>query len=297
MVLSKYHWNITGHERILSQLENDIETNNVSHAYLFYGPEHVGKTTVAKKFAQILQCKNDMCGKCRDCQLIACGNHPDTLVSEGSESLSIETVRNLQDVFNKKTQSKYRILIISEMQRMSLPAQNACLKFLEEPPESTVLILTSSNYSSILETIMSRLRCLYFSVPQLAEEDSKLMILSQGRIGRMNQLQMDEDYKAICMEQLETIQQMLSTKDIAQRFALAEKLHEQSDLIAGFLDILEFYMRSYVKNIAEYEGIMGNIYLSEKECLSLLLQIDEVRKVLDKNVNKRLLLENLLLSF
>ena len=77
----RYSWKIIGHDRQRQILENDLKSGNISHAYLLSGPAQIGKATVAKRMAKILQCAYDLCNKCTSCRLIEQGNHLDTLFS------------------------------------------------------------------------------------------------------------------------------------------------------------------------------------------------------------------------
>ena len=91
-----YKWDIVGHQSQISQLEKEIQDDNLSHAYLFSGPKQGGKFSIAKIFAMILQCPNDFCRICSDCQAIQAGRHPDTIIMEDNgESIKIDEVREL----------------------------------------------------------------------------------------------------------------------------------------------------------------------------------------------------------
>ena len=134
----KYNWSIIGHEKQLSQLENDISSGSLSHAYLLAGPNSVGKHTVAKKMAGILQCENDFCHKCNTCIQVEHGSHVDTLVfKDDKNSLKILEVRGLLEKAMMTAQARYKIFIIQSIERMTTEAANSFLKVLEEPPPRT----------------------------------------------------------------------------------------------------------------------------------------------------------------
>lgn len=291
------HWNIIGHEKQIAQLQHDKLSGNVAQAYLFCGPAHIGKFLVAKRFAQFLICQQDACGECHDCRLMESAHHPDVWVENDSMVITIEKLRSLQSMFQTTSASSYRILLISEMQRMSLTAQHACLKFLEEPPPKTVIIFTSSNYQSILDTILSRVRSFFFAPPVWTEKDAIIRLLSQERIGRAMSLKDNQDVYQSELSKLQNIQSILKTRDIAGRFSLVESLQDSLDEIRSFLDIFEAYLRAGYRKKPDAAAVIVEDYLNPRQRLALLQAIDQVRILLAKNVNKRLLLENLLLSF
>jgi DNA polymerase-3 subunit delta' len=160
----KYNWSIIGHEKQLLQIEKDLESGNLAHAYLLSGPNSVGKNTVAKKMAGILQCENDFCHNCNACTQIEKGCHVDTVVFEDDgESIKIETVRKILERLSMTRQAPYKILLVQSLERMGVEAANSFLKMLEEPPERTVFIMTTDNVRLILPTILSRVRVVQFN--------------------------------------------------------------------------------------------------------------------------------------
>lgn len=275
-------WDIVGHETQLKKLEHDIVSDNVAHAYLFRGPRHIGKSTVAKQFASLLQ-----------------GGEAklDTFFyDEEKTSISIADIRIFQEVLSRKTTSQYRILVLPDIERLSHAAQNAFLKFLEEPPARTIFILTTSNSHLILSTILSRVRTITFQPPPV-EEGAELAFLSQQRVGLAKQLAADPELLAQYQELLQAVKKCLSEKNTVHRFALVESFHEKPEGIEPFLNILRFYLRAHLRLLPDFTSFVEPLYISQDQSISLLEKIDEVAELLGKNVNKRLLLENFLLSF
>lgn len=157
-------WPVVGHEWALDLLARSIRNGRPSHAYLFTGPAQVGKTTVAQAVAQALVCENRAqgdgapCGVCRTCQRIVENRYPDVqFVSAAKNVIQIDQVRNLQtDAAISPLEGQYKVFIISEIERATLPAANALLKTLEEPASHVVLLLTSNRRDQVLPTILSR---------------------------------------------------------------------------------------------------------------------------------------------
>lgn len=153
---------IIGHESIMEHLQNAIQAKKISHAYLFQGEEGMGKKLIASVFAKTLQCEEggiEPCNHCISCMQMDSGNHPDIIwVTHEKASIGVDDIR-LQvngDIMVKPYNSRYKIYIIDEAEKLTEQAQNALLKTIEEPPEYAVIILLANNINSILSTILSR---------------------------------------------------------------------------------------------------------------------------------------------
>lgn len=174
-------WDVVGNQSTLETLRKAVASGQPSHAYLFTGPEHVGKTTTARRFSAALLCskENAPCppagasaqagGTCANCALWESGNHPDYLEvgsDEEAKTIPIDEVRELtRQLSLKPHSSRFRVAVIPDAERLGLPAQNALLKVLEEPPEYAVLILTATTPSRLLPTTVSRCQQVRFSLP------------------------------------------------------------------------------------------------------------------------------------
>lgn len=158
--------NFIGNARMVGWLRRAVAAEQASHAYLITGPEQIGKRTLALAFAQVIQCDNRppggdaACGECVACRKIAHSNHPDVQVlalPKDKQHYSIEQVRGLiETVALKPTEGRKRIFILPNADRLTLPALQASLKVLEEPPSSVLIILTCANADLLLPTIISR---------------------------------------------------------------------------------------------------------------------------------------------
>jgi DNA polymerase-3 subunit delta' len=174
-------WPILGQDRAVALLQGAIARGTVGHAYLFVGPDHSGRSTLARLFAQTLNCETPQadggppiapCGLCRACRKIARATHPDvrtaSLATQALEStagkreskntsLSIETVRTLaSDLSLRPLEGRWRVAIVEDAATMQEPAANAFLKTLEEPPSFAVIILIVPEIGAVLPTIRSR---------------------------------------------------------------------------------------------------------------------------------------------
>jgi DNA polymerase-3 subunit delta' len=154
---------LIGQENVKNLLIESIQTGRVGHAYMFCGPEGIGRKTMAKCFAEVLTCNKDgteICGLCEACVLNKSDTNPDIINirrQEGKATIGVEDVRLVQDEISTAPQfGKYKVIIFENAEKMTVQAQNALLKTLEEPPQYIVLILISSNNSQILDTVKSR---------------------------------------------------------------------------------------------------------------------------------------------
>ena len=154
---------VVGHQEIITHLQNAISMNKVSHAYLFGGESGSGKKMMASLFAMTLQCEKhgvEPCMECPSCKKAQSQNHPDIIYvkHEKPNTISIDEIREqlINDVMIKPYSSPYKIYIIDEAQKLTLQAQNALLKTIEEPPAYAVVMLLADNPDALLPTISSR---------------------------------------------------------------------------------------------------------------------------------------------
>jgi DNA polymerase-3 subunit delta' len=216
-------------------LENAIRRERIAHAYLFRGPESVGKATLAGLFARSLDCRQsagpgEACGRCHSCQLAAAGNHPDLRlitfeVNPKSRLLNTEIVMAqiredaaeryrmpplLEDAYLRPVYGPWKVYLIDPADRLNSHAADALLKVLEEPPPQVVLVLMTARPAALHPTVVSRCQQVAFRpVSSLeiaallgrlgvgAEEASWLAAVSAGRPGWAVRLARDEEGQAV----------------------------------------------------------------------------------------------------
>lgn len=207
------NWNLIGHEWAVNYLRQSLQRGRSAHAYLFAGPQQIGKALLAQRLAQALVCETggpDPCLQCRACKRAAKDNHPDvrsiSLETQAandkaetkSRELKIGTVREWQrDIDLRPFEAQRRVFILDDAQALNESAANAMLKTLEEPPPYAALILIAHGAGDLLPTIVSRCRILRLRPLQrdvvaralqeryqIAPEDAALVAAwSGGRIG------------------------------------------------------------------------------------------------------------------
>lgn len=158
---------VIGQDVVIKILKNSIKNNMVGHAYMLSGPRGIGKTSIAKLLAKIVNCNDsqygDACGKCENCQLINSGFSPDIIEIDAASNNGVDEIREIKNKINLvPNQLKYKVYIIDEVHMLSIGAFNALLKTLEEPPEHIIFILATTDLHKVPTTIISRCQCFEF---------------------------------------------------------------------------------------------------------------------------------------
>ena len=161
-------------EHIVKVLKNQIESGRVGHAYLFCGPRGTGKTSVAKIFAQAINCEHPVggspCGKCAVCQALSRPENLDINEIDAASNNGVDEMRDLREkVQYPPVAGKYKVYIVDEVHMLSMQAFNALLKTLEEPPHHAVFILATTEAHKIPPTILSR--CMRFDFKLIPQAD------------------------------------------------------------------------------------------------------------------------------
>ena len=162
---------ILGQQHIVKILKHQIETDTVSHAYLFCGTRGTGKTTTARILAKAVNCLSDgerPCGHCANCMAIKDGTFMDVIEIDAASNNGVENIRELREsVKYPPAIGRKKVYIIDEVHMLSTGAFNALLKTLEEPPENVMFILATTEPQKLPATILSRCMRLDFKrVPQ-----------------------------------------------------------------------------------------------------------------------------------
>lgn len=165
---------VVGQEHIIRTLKNQVENNNIGHAYLFTGTRGTGKTSTAKIFARAVNCINGInqepCNECDVCRDILNDNIMDVIEIDAASNNSVDDIRELREsVKYSPAKSKYKVYIIDEVHMLSQGAFNALLKTLEEPPSYIIFILATTEPHKIPATILSR--CQRFDFKRVTVKD------------------------------------------------------------------------------------------------------------------------------
>jgi DNA polymerase-3 subunit delta' len=314
---------ILGHVRQKEILDRSLASGRLAHAYLFSGPDGVGKRLMALALARAIVCHEQRgCGDCQACRKIDHRNHPDLHVLEpDGNSIKIEQVRRLQKDLNlKPLEAPRKICLIEAADSMTLGAANALLKTLEEPRGDTLLILLSAHPNRLLETIRSRCQALPFTrhpnsriQAQLEKQldidptaSHVLAALSEGSFkkafGKDRELYLEERRKL-----LKTLTG-LSPGSILPILDFAEQIAADKTVLPDILEIFQAFYRD-VMMMLQGRGDDDLVNLDLKDTIervsgreniaSVLAKLEAlfaVRHQLDRNVNRQLAMEVLLLK-
>lgn len=198
-------YDIVGQPVVVSCLKNAVDSGKVSHAYLFWGDDGLGKETTAKQFAAHLLCDTKTaCGTCDSCRLIAEDQHLSLHVVEPESSIKIDQIREIKNRCALAQEGPV-VWIVKQSEKLTHQAANSFLKLLEEPLGNTVFILLTQNVNSLLPTIVSRCQVLAFRplaedilieqlvarVPRCAEDKTLAALVARmgrGSLGRALEL-------------------------------------------------------------------------------------------------------------
>ncbi len=313
---------ILGHDRQKDILRRALGSGRLAHAYLFSGPDGVGKRLMALALVRGVFCQEGAgCGDCLACRKVDHGNHPDLhlLEAEGA-SIKIDQVRDLQrQMALRPLEAPRKVALVDGADRLSPSAANALLKTLEEPTGEALFILLTSRPEGVLPTIRSRCQRLPFGrlAPKLLRktlierlgldevQGHLLAALSEGSFRKA----LGKDRELYLEKRRELLKAVtaLSPGSILPLFTLAGELAEDKERLPDILEILQAFYRDLilVRHGRPREELV-NIDLMEKiereasreSVTSLLRKLDALgacRRQLDRNVNRQLALEVLLL--
>lgn len=161
---------LLGQDKVKSRLSEELRSG-IGHAYLFTGPEGIGKHSFGREFAKAMLCFNPTedggCGKCNSCTYFDAGTHPDFIsleAAKGKRNIKIDDLReNCLSSINIGSQISHRKVYLINADKLENVAQNALLKSIEEPPEDISFVFTCSDDSKILPTVLSRVETLKFT--------------------------------------------------------------------------------------------------------------------------------------
>ncbi|MFH1462130.1 MAG: DNA polymerase III subunit gamma/tau [bacterium] len=177
---------ITGQEHVVQTLTNALDSNMISHAYLFCGPRGSGKTSIARIFAKAVNCEQrkdkeaEPCNKCSSCLEINEGKAIDLIEIDAASHTGVEDIRDLiEGIRFTPTRSKYKVFIVDESHQLSKSAANALLKTLEEPPSHAIFILATTEIHKMIPTIISRCQRFDFRKLTLLEIVSRLEYIAK----------------------------------------------------------------------------------------------------------------------
>lgn len=279
-----YFEKIRGQRFAKKYLSNSIKSNMISHAYMFEGPSGVGKNTMARELAAtLLEMENLF-------------NSPDYIeITPDGNSIKIAQIRKLQSDILVKPYKSYKIYVIDEAQKMTVEAQNALLKTLEEPPKYAIIILITNNKESLLDTIKSRCEIIKFTPIPLVEvadyltqtgvdknRASLLANFSRGSMQKAIELSESEDFH-IMREEVQKYVETFLTGSMLDIMDIQSSIEKYKDNITNVLDLLVNYFRDImmVKENVDSSMIINLDRLVFIKNMSTKITYSQLSKIID----------------
>lgn len=314
---------ILGHQQQIEILQRALKGRRLAHAYLFEGPEGVGKQLVALALVRAIFCSEGTgCGSCVACRKVDHHNHPDLhLLEPDGATIKIEQIRALQkELSYRPLEGSKKICIIDSADKMNPAAGNALLKTLEEPSGEALIILLSSHPEKLLSTIRSRSQRLTFH--RLSQELIKSVLLQQPdmdatsahilsaladgsfkkTLGKDHELYLD-----FRIDLLKGISKLAADR-VTPLFGFAQELSNRKEQLQEILEIIQLFYRDLLlyRNQARTDQLV-NVDLIENirqaadsmttaQLLKKLEALANTRYLLERNINRQLAIENLLLE-
>lgn len=319
---------VIGHEEVIGHLQNAIRLNKISHAYIFGGEQGSGKKMLANLFAMTLQCAEhgiEPCLSCPSCKKAQSRNHPDIIriTHEKPDSIGVDDVRTqlVNDVDIKPYESRFKIYIIEDAEKLTPQAQNAILKTIEEPPAYAVIMLLADNPEKLLPTITSRAMTLNlkpvgnqlvkeYLVDQLHVPEEQAEIdasFARGNIGRARKAAESEDFQEMTMNALRLLRRS-RTMELFEIVDAIKSMTAMKNNIYDYLDLFRMWFRDVLlfKATKDVDGLIFREELNAIRERAARSSYEGIERILDSiqtaelrlraNVNFELVMELLFLT-
>jgi len=299
-------------ERVIGQakakriLSRALSKGCLSHAYLFQGPTGVGKTTMAQELAMVLNCQfKTGCGECNNCYRIKQGLFPDVhLLTPEGPSIKIDEIRALTNFIAMSSyEGRVKVGIVCRAEKMRDEAANCLLKTLEEPPENSLLILTTENQYAVLPTIRSRTQKVDFQRLSTEEitgflrnkgvdplEAVKLAEYSGGSLGKALSLQESSKMQELFQKASQVLEGLTGLKPY-EMIALSSAIGKDRMQTLSFLDLLGDALKARGMK-QDFSMVFGKQY-SITQIAAILKSLEEFKLYIEGYGNAQLALEGL----
>ena len=319
--------NIIGNDMVKKHLISAVEYNKVSHSYIIDGEDGMGKMQMAHAFSRLLLCEGTrkLDCDCRSCKQIISGNHPDIIYvsHEKPNTIGVDDVREqlIEDIQIKPYRSNHKIYILDEAEKLTVQAQNALLKTIEEPPGYGVIFLLTTNSAGFLQTILSR--CVLLTMKPLSDEQivealkertelpaeriETIAKFARGNLGKALKFAASEDFNRT-VEQILNLMKYVRTMGLDEMLSAIRELKEEEFEVEECLDFIQMWYRDVLLFKAtndvnllifpnEFRTISEQASRSDFNGIETIIQaIDTARRRLNANVNYELAMELLLLT-
>ena len=308
--------NFIGNDKVKEQLSYLIEAKRLPHAIIIEGETGLGKRTLARDIALNLFCRGEdkPCMSCAQCSKLSKGYHPDLFeytAPDKPAAFHVKRVREIrEDTFVKPNEADYKIYILGNAQSMNASSQNALLKILEEPPAYAIFILTVTNKSAMLPTVLSRSMVISLSGVESAqgaeyissrEEDISYdeafnaLEIWNGNIGKALENLNDGKLAQINENAEKIAKNIIAENEYELLKVFSEFVRKNADLSAA-LSVLKTILRdamlpqektlSSQKETAE----LLSSRLSREKLFKMISVCDELKLMADRNANNSILI-------
>lgn len=319
---------VVGHKNIIDYIRTAVQEDKVSHAYILNGEKGAGKKMLANLFATTLLCEKagpDPCNECHSCRQAESGNHPDIIkvTHEKPNTISVDDIREQVNntILIKPYQGPYKIYIIPQADMMSVQAQNALLKTIEEPPEYAVIMLLTENADTLLPTIASR--CVMLKLRNIKDTLIKKYLMetmevpdykadmctafAQGNMGRAILLANSEYFNEVREEAVQLLK-YIQEMELSEIVEAVKRITSYKLEINDYLDIIMVWYRDVLLYKAtkdmdkvvfkdQIKYIKEQARKSSYEGVELILNsLEKAKTRLKANVNFELAMELLFLT-
>lgn len=319
---------VVGHKNIIDYIRSAVQEDKVSHAYILNGEKGAGKKMLANLFATTLLCEKagpDPCNECHSCRQAESGNHPDIIkvTHEKPNTISVDDIREQVNntILIKPYQGPYKIYIIPQADMMSVQAQNALLKTIEEPPEYAVIMLLTENADTLLPTIASR--CVMLKLRNIKDTLIKKYLMetmevpdykadmctafAQGNMGRAILLANSEYFNEVREEAVQLLK-YIQEMELSEIVEAVKRITSYKLEINDYLDIIMVWYRDVLLYKAtkdmdkvvfkdQIKYIKEQARKSSYEGVELILNsLEKAKTRLKANVNFELAMELLFLT-
>ena len=304
--------------RAYNLIKHDIDTGNLSHAYMVISPDTLALNNLFEIVACAVYCKDDACLACTTCHRILHGNHADVkFINSDNKNLKVEDVESLiDDTGTRPFESDHKLYFVFSADKMNAAAQNKLLKTLEEPQKTVTIFLGVSRESAMLDTVKSRTKKITldrFSQEEISSASKEegfpsdsaetAAACADGMLGRAKEIAEDKSFAENYAQTVNVFKNLKKSGDVAS--FLNEKVLDKERLPV-FLDIASLIVRDMMaaktderlitnKRTAEEVKEMSREY-SLLALSNILYLINEERKKLNVYVSSVGVAENLLLG-
>lgn len=318
---------VVGHQHIINHLQNAIKLNKTSHAYIMNGESGSGKKLLSNIFSTALQCEKkgiEPCMECHSCKQAANRNQPDIIwvTHEKPNSIGVDDIRKINgDMMIKPYSSPFKIYIIDEAEKMTVQAQNAILKTMEEPPSYGIILLLTNNIDLFLPTIISR--CVVLNLKPIEDGLIKKYLMeelkvpdyqaelsagfAQGNMGKAIKLASSDSFNQIKEDALQLLK-YIDEMEVYEIIDAIKRINDYKLEVQDYLDIFTIWYRDILLFKAtsdintlifkdEVNFLIKKANKSSYEGIELILKgIEKAKMRLKANVNFDLVMELLLFT-